>query len=211
MHRALLNFFLIITVLVVIFVFIHNSLLPVFFSLAEVEAVKIANRVINEAIDSEVEGIKYSELINYRMDNNGNIVLMQPNTAEINKFTSRVSLKIQASLEKIKGKRVSIPLFKIIGLEILSAMGPDLPVEIMPVGFTTPPHVKDSIETAGINQTRHKIYLQIDVGMKLIIPFFSTTTVVSADVPVVEVTILGKVPEIYVGLTGEGISGIINN
>jgi len=144
------------------------------------------------------------------MDNSGDIVLMQPNTREINKFSSRVSLRLQEKLEQVTRKKVAIPLLKILGLEIISALGPDLHARIIPIGFTNPPQVKDSFESAGINQTRHKIYLQIAVKMKLIIPFSNKITTVNADVPVVEVTILGDVPKVYVGLNSNDISGILS-
>ncbi len=209
MTRSCVSLLIFIVILLMIFVLIHNTLLPLFFSLAEAEAVKIANRAINEAVDKQIKDIDYEKLINYRLDNNGNIVLMQPNTGEINKFSSRVSLAIQSKLEQVTRKKVAIPLLKIIGLDILSALGPDINARIIPVGFTTPPQVKDSFESAGINQTRHKIYLQIGVKMKLIIPFSSKITTVKADVPVVEVTILGEVPKVYVGLNGNDLSGIL--
>ena len=211
-HPGLVKALLIcLLLLVIVVVFIRNTINPIFFSLAKAEAVRIANRAINEAVDSEVESINYDDLITYKVNKDGNIVLMQPNIREINRFSSKMSLKIQNKLEQIKNKEISIPLLKLLGIELIAGFGPYINAKIIPIGFLHPPEVRDSIETAGINQTRHKIYLRVDVKLKLIVPFSHRTTVVSADVPVIEVTILGEVPDVYVGLDNKGGSGIINN
>jgi len=188
----------------------HRTLIPIFFSLAEVEAVRIANRAINSAIDQEIENIKYEDLVTYVMDDRGNIVLMQPNVREINRFSSSIALNIQDQLELIKKSNVSIPIARVFGFDLLAGLGPTLNAKIVPVGFVNPPHIIDSFESAGINQTRHKIYFKVDIRLKLIIPFSSHDTIINADVPVIEVTILGRVPEVYVGLNGDDISGILN-
>ena len=210
-HPGVIKFLFICVLLVVCLILIFNhSLYPVFFSLARAEAVRIANRAVNEAVDTEVESIKYDELITYQCDNDGNIVLMEPNIKAINKFTSRVSLHIQDNFEAVTKKGVSIPLGKTLGLDILAGMGPFMDVKIVPIGFVNPPTIVDSFESAGINQTRHKIYIKVDMKIRLIIPFSRETIKVSSDVPVIEVTILGRVPEIYVGLNEKGISGLID-
>lgn len=200
-----------ITVLSVImlFVFINNSLKPVFFNLAEVEAVRIANKAINEVIDREIENIKYDDLISYQMDKSGNIVMMQPNIREINRFSSRIALDIQSRLEEVTGVTVDVPLFKVLGFDLLAGFGPTVKARVIPRGYTYPPRIKDSFQSAGINQTKHKIYLDVEAKLKLIIPFFQQTTTINADVPLIEVTILGRVPEIYVGLNEEQLPGII--
>ncbi len=203
--------YIFLVLLIILFVFIHNSLTPVFFSMAESEAIRIANKAINQAVDQEIESLDYSDLVNYKLDNNGNIILMQPNTKAVNQFSSRVSLNVQSRLKNIEDVKVSIPLMRILGIDLLAAVGPRINARILPVGFTQPPQVNDSIESAGINQTRHKIYLKIGVKLKLIVPFAQKVTTVQSTVPVIEVTILGRVPEIYVGLDEGGLSGLIKN
>ncbi|MFW5992071.1 MAG: sporulation protein YunB [Halanaerobiaceae bacterium] len=165
---------------------------------------------MREVVKGEIKKLEYQDLITYKVNNEGDIVLLQPNTARINSFSSSISIKIQERLESISDIDVPIPLLKLLGLDIIAAMGPDLYAKIIPVGFVHPPTVRDSFESAGINQTRHKIYLKVDVRLKLIIPFSQRITQLSADLPVTEVTILGKVPEVYVGLNSESMEGIIN-
>ncbi|MFW6022209.1 MAG: sporulation protein YunB [Halanaerobiaceae bacterium] len=191
-----------------VFYIIHNTITPVYFSLAEVKVQKIVNRAINEAVDEEVEMIKYQDIIEYVYNDQGEIVMMQPNIKYINLFTSNISMGIQERLENISREEVSVPLTSILGIDLLAAYGPDMNMKIVPSGFTVPPEIVDSFTSAGINQTRHKIYLNVKVKIKMIVPFNSKLTEVKADVPVTEVVILGRVPEVYVGMDQEGISGL---
>lgn len=196
--------------LLLFFIFLHNTITPIFFSLAEVEAVKIANSAINEAVNLAAEKVDYQDMIDYVYNKNGDaIVLMQPNTKNINKFTSNISLSIQESLAKASQKTVSVPLAQIFGIELLAGFGPKLEARIIPAGFTEPPKIRDSFSSAGINQTRHKIYLDVAAQIKLIVPFKSHNVDIHAEIPVTEVVILGEVPQIYVGMDGEGLAGII--
>ncbi|MFW5787583.1 MAG: sporulation protein YunB [Halanaerobiales bacterium] len=207
----------IIKVIIIIFCFIIllllfciRALYPAFFALARGEAIKVSNKAINKAVNRETDYLNYEDLITYKCDNEGNIILMQPNTREINQLSSRISLNIQDRLEDQLSQSVNIPLGKLTGIDILAGFGPVFPVKIMFIGFTRPPDVVDSFQTAGINQTRHKIYLQTEVELSLIIPFSENEIFIHSDVPLVEVTILGRVPEVYVGFDGEKFNGIIN-
>lgn len=196
--------------LLIVFLIFHNTFTPLFFSLAEAEAVRIANQAINEAVEQEAERINYEDLMRYVLNDQGDIILMQPNMRYINSFSSRISLEIQKKLTKITKMTVPIPLSSIFGIQLLAGFGPDFHARIVPVGFTRPPALKDSLLSAGINQTRHKIYLEVTVQLKLIVPFSRRVVEVKADVPVTEVTILGRVPNVYIGLESDGISGILN-
>ena len=55
----------------------------------------------------------------------------------------------------------------------------------------------NSIVTAGINQTKHQIVLNIDVVVSILLPGFTTATKVSNAVTVAETIIVGSVPDTY--------------
>ncbi|NLJ83800.1 MAG: sporulation protein YunB [Halanaerobiaceae bacterium] len=195
--------------LFLIFFLIHKTITPVFFNLAEVEVQNIINEVINQAVGREAEKLLYQDMVNYTYNEQGEIVFIQPNTAFINRFTTNLSLAIQKELQGISRETVTVPLSRILGIDILAAYGPELKMRIIPAGYTVPPRLVDSFSSAGINQTRHKIYLSLTAKVKLIVPFRSRTIDVQADIPVTEVVILGRVPQVYVGIDQEGFRGIL--
>ena len=56
---------------------------------------------------------------------------------------------------------------------------------------------------AGINQTLHRVYLQIDMEISAIIPGFSMQTEVSTNMEMGQTVIVGEVPG-YFGAVGIG-------
>lgn len=53
-------------------------------------------------------------------------------------------------------------------------------------------------EHAGINQTRHRVYLIVNTEAKVIVPFNSSNMHVTTYLPVAETIIVGKIPENYI-------------
>ncbi len=204
--RILIAFVLL---LLLLFFIIHRTITPVFFNLAEVEVQNIVNEVINQAVNREVEKLLYQDIVSYIYNEQGEIVLIQPNIGYINKFTTQLSLAIQKELQGISRETVSVPISRILGIDLLAAYGPELKMRIIPAGYTVPPRLVDSFSSAGINQTRHKIYLTLSARVKLIVPFKSRSIDVQADIPVTEVVILGRVPQVYVGMNQESLGGIL--
>ena len=59
--------------------------------------------------------------------------------------------------------------------------------------------IVDSLETAGINQTQHRIFIKFQVEMSAILPGYSTNVTVENQVCVAQTLIVGEVPQFYAG------------
>ena len=55
-------------------------------------------------------------------------------------------------------------------------------------------------ESAGINQTRHKIYLNVDMKVRVIVPLKSRDVEVSCQIPVSDTIIVGKIPDTAINM-----------
>lgn len=185
---------------------IQSLLRPVFLAEAETRALQMATNAINQSVYQHAKTLKYDEMISYQTNRQGDIILMQPNLQKVNEFISQVIETIQLRMQQISEENIRIPIGHAFGLELLAGIGPRLNIKMIPLGLVKPPQIEDSFETAGINQTRHKIYLVIEGEVQLIIPFIQEKIQITTKVPVTEVTILGKVPDIYVGVEG-GVLG----
>ena len=93
---------------------------------------------------------------------------------------------------------VVVPLGSAIGLTLLAGSGPRIPISIVPVG-SVQTDFETEFEACGINQTRHKVYLQLSASIRIVIPTGAKTTNVTANMLVAESIIVGKVPESFVG------------
>ncbi len=198
---ALYRFLAILLLLVIaLFILIDYRLQPTLLKIAETRANMIASNVINRAVHEKVaRTMRYEDLYSVRQDNHGKIVMMQPNTGEINRLAAEAAIQIQEALKNISEERIRIPLGQALGSHLLASMGPWISVRIVPVG-TIGISVFDRFEQAGINQTRHKLYLDVTVGIRIVVPLVSQTASVNVKLPLTEGIILGEVPEVYFGL-----------
>ena len=78
-------------------------------------------------------------------------------------------------------------------------LGPKINVDITQIGNITSSY-ESVFESAGINQTRHKIYLNVDMKMKLIVPLNSRDVEISSQIPIAETIIVGKIPNTAIEL-----------
>ena len=190
------------------FLWADRTLRPTIFKIAEIHSVQMATEAINRAVQEEItrENLQYQDFIRVRQDGQGHIVLMQADTVEVNRFSARVTLAVQAALQKLAADSFSIPLGQLTGTQLLANLGPRIKVTIVPMG-TVRVKVGDQFQQAGINQTRHRIYLDFDTQVRVVIPTQSTAVQVATQVPLVESIIVGQVPGTFVSIPGGIFTG----
>ena len=93
-------------------------------------------------------------------------------------------------------KELSVPVGTLLGSPFLAGRGPLIRVRMQSVGSSSA-HFENAFTSAGINQTKHQIYLVVDVYVSILLPGFSTTTKFSNTYSVAETVIVGSVPDNY--------------
>jgi sporulation protein YunB len=187
---------------VMIFYIVDFRIRPTLIQLAQVEARQIAAQTINEAIHADISpNIQYQNLIRITFNSAGKIILIQPNTGEINRIASEATLAVQRKLQKLPKTELRIPAGQVMGSRIMAGLGPQIPVKVLPVGFVEST-INDRFEAAGINQVRHRIFVTVKATIKMVIPLISEEARVSTDIPLVEAIIVGEVPNVFVGNGG---------
>lgn len=184
------------------------KLRSVFFDIAEIKAVQLVNEAIQESLRDEAinENINYQDLISIHKDSNGNITLMQADTLKVNKAASGISMAVQKSLEDLRWQSFSIPLGEVFGIPIFANSGPRLRYRIMQVS-SVKFNITDKFESAGINQTKHTIYLHLDTDVRIVVPSKAGEAVITTQMPLTESIIVGRIPETLITVPG----GILGN
>ena len=189
------------------FAIVESNLKPTILAVAKAQAEQIAVKAIQDAVNEKVaKSVEYKDLIFIRTDNRGRVVLMQANTIKINSLAAETTLDIQKSLYKLEGKVIPIPLGQVLKSQLLAAYGPKIRVTLVPIG-SVKVKVIDDFQQAGINQTRHRLYLNVLGRVKIIIPLVSDYVEVESQVPIAETIIVGEVPQTYLNLDmGKGLT-----
>ena len=138
------------------------------------------------------------ELILIEKDDNGKIVLPS-STRGSNRIISETVLITLDTLKNVEKIAFDIPLGEVMGSYLLATYGPRIPVRLISPGKVNG-KLHDSFEEAGINQVRHKIYLQIGTEMRIVIPFISSPIHIDVQVPIADAIYPGEVPETVVNI-----------
>ncbi len=173
---------------------------PTLRTLAEAEIQNMATTGMYRAVQVEMteSGLDYRSLFRVETDTEGQVTFMQPDTIAVNNLAGHLTLAVQAEMVAMDGRKVYIPLGRALGSRLLGWMGPRIGVKISPVAVTYV-RIWDTFESAGINQTRHRLYVNVRVMTKTAIPFIGSDYTIEGDFPIAEAVIVGRVPNTYVG------------
>ena len=173
------------------------------------------NRIISAAVSDAVSrgDVEYERLISFQKDNDGRITAISSNMAEFNRLQSMIDSDILEKLSDMSTSTISIPVGTLSGVTLLSGRGPALEVKMQSVGSSVS-RFENEFTSAGINQTKHRVVLYVDVGVSVLLPGFRTATQVSGAYVVAETVIVGNVPDSYTyfnGTTEEIEDSMIND
>jgi len=179
------------------FVLIERNIRPTLMAILDAQITSQATEYINQAVNENIgQVVEYRQLFHIEKDREGNIALLQQNTTEVNRVKSTTTLAVQEKLNQLSDYQIRIPMGQILGSNWLASVGPKLSVTVMPIG-TVQTDVLEVFEEAGINQTRHVIYLKTAVRIRVVVPLMKTSVTVTSLHPIAQAVIVGKVPNAY--------------
>ena len=178
---------------------ILDSILPVFDKLCEEKAMSIATIISNNKATEVMAEHSYDELFTIEKDNNGNITMIKSNVIPINEIISDVAVRIQEELEKREDDIIQIPLGSITGFKLLAGTGPNIKIKIIPSG-NVKTDLRSEFVAQGINQTLHRIYLQVDCQVTIVTPYDEISKEISNQVLLIENVIIGNIPSTYLNI-----------
>ncbi len=182
-----------------LFIIIDQRLKPTMLQIAEARALQIATQAANRAVNEKIaQSIRYEDLVHIIQDNTGRPVFVQHNTGEINRLLSEVALEVQNALILTDRIPIKVPLGQIFGSQLLSSWGPEIPVNMRPMG-TVETDVLDRVESVGINVSRYRTYAALSVRVRVVVPLMSGDVKVSTQVVMTDFLVVGEVPQFYMG------------
>lgn len=196
-------------IIITIFALLDLQVRPLIKSIAKNQAKISATNIINDEVLRELsdKSSYYSELVSIKTDNNGKILAVTTDSQKVNVLKSSVSSNIQREMPSSNPQKVAVPLGTLTGVELLTGRGPLVNMKVSIPG-TVSTDIKSEFVQAGINQTKHQIYISVKTQVNALIPGFPITTTVETSILVSEIVIVGDVPNVYADVNKSGTAAI---
>lgn len=175
---------------------IFTKLQPSFIEYAKVYSNNIANEVVNSAVDDVFVKEEYQSLAKIMENSSENIKAIETDTAKINRLKSAIMQSMQKNIDSHKSDTVYVPLGSCSNLYFLAGLGPKVPIRIYPVSIVNA-DFKESFDSVGINQVKHKLYLDVSMKMSFVGMMFAQSDTVETSVLLNETIIVGDTPTYY--------------
>ena len=175
---------------------IFTKLQPSFIEYAKVYSNNIANEVVNSAVDDVFVKEEYQSLAKIMENSSENIKAIETDTAKINRLKSAIIQSMQKNIDSHKSDTVYVPLGSCSNLYFLAGLGPSVPIRIYPVSIVNA-DFKESFDSVGINQVKHKLYLDVSMKMSFVGMMFAQSDTVETSVLLNETIIVGDTPTYY--------------
>ena len=172
---------------------------PIFVASCKTAAGSKANNIVSEEVKNVMNDYSYSDLIDIEKDVDGNVTLMKSNTILINKINSQIVSNIQREIDNTPRVMVYINYGSVSGISFLKVFGPKFEIELEAAGNINT-KMKSEFESVNVNQTIHKIYMDLDMSISVLTPIGVYGKDVESKVLLTEAVIVGKVPETYYNL-----------
>ena len=191
-------FLLVFCLLIVgVLVYFQSNVTRVLISISEATIRSITTVAVNDAIYYTLnDAMRYEDLITIERDDAGNVTSITTDSLKINKIARDTAYLSQENLTKMSAEGIMVPIGALTGVEALAGFGKKINIKIIPISNVECRFVSKFTE-AGINQTKHSLYLEIVSDISIIMPSKSTNLASTIEVLICESVITGKIPDTY--------------
>ncbi len=170
-----------------------NKSEPLILPLAEREFADL----ITEIVYSSVKKIELEDTVIPHYTEDGKIAYMRTDTFAVNNCVTMILEEIESCLGD-EDVRIAIPIGDIVGDALSLGQGPDILIELNQYK-SIKAETKSSFEAAGINQTLHRLTLELEVEAVVLLPGLNAERVyASLSLPIAETVIVGETPKTYI-------------
>ena len=177
---------------------LESKLRPVVAEVAAAQAQNAMTAVVEGAVTADLAArqVSYADFVTIQRDEGGAITALTTDMARMNLLRAELTAAILEALAEVDVSDIQVPLGSLFDLEPLWAKGPALKTRAITVG-TVQTEFESQLTSAGVHQTLHRIWLEINIPIKLLLPGGEVDTTLHTRLCVAETVIGGKVPDTY--------------
>lgn len=165
---------------------------------AETQGENRVYEIVNHCILETVEKLsaEYNSICKIHYNSAGKITAIIVNPESVNRLKGETISAIIRAMKDNGKETIAVPLGTLLGSRLFSAKGPDVNIEIIPLGAVAS-ELTQKFTSVGINQTLHSLYLDVRISVKIAAPFSSSNLSVMSKVCIAENVIFGDIPFAY--------------
>lgn len=185
-------------IFVVIFLSVYFSSDRIVVGYAEKNFDSLISSASYHAIDFLVsEKYKYGDLVEVKTDNTGNVCMVITDSLEVNRLAATAANNAYDFLSQEIKKGVEVPIGAFTGIRLLGGFGKKINMKLISVASVKCEFISDFAE-AGINQTRHSLYININCVVNIVTKTKKVTAQDKITVLIFDNLIVGKVPQVMI-------------
>ena len=147
------------------------------------------------ARDLQERGVDYSDFVTITRNEAGEITALSADMARLNLLRAELSAHLLERLEDSQ-LELTVPVGSLLPFEPTWARGPELHLRALALG-TASAEFESEFTSAGINQTRHRLWLELSVPVTVLLPGGGEELTVDSRLCVAETVIVGQVPQTW--------------
>lgn len=192
---ALFSIFLI---FVLFSIYYFNVVCPIVVSLSQEKIRSVSTRIISESIGETIinQNISYDELVSISYSSENKIELIEVDSVKVNLLVREITKEVQRHFDNLSNEGIDIALGTFTGIPFLYGLGPDISVQLVPVGSIST-KMNSSFMSAGINQTIHRLYFNVSASVGMVLPANTQNFETQMEVVLCESILVGDIPNVY--------------
>lgn len=206
-RRAALCLLAAVLAVVVGFVILDAQVRPLIQSYGQMSARRSAMLAVHTGVEKVLaqSDTGYRQLVVLERDDEGRVLSAETDVSAINRLKAAASNAVMKELTARERQTVRVPLGNLVGGSFFTGRGPFLPIGIHTSG-TVITTLSGEFTDAGINQTKHSLYLNMKVMMTAALPMERVGIELETRFLVCETVLIGEVPQTMLQVElGDGI------
>ena len=171
---------------------------PMIATIAEAQAVAQFTQIVDAAVmdDLATRNIQYKDFVTIERGDAGRITALTTDVASMNYLRGTIITAVYETLDEVDITNIEIPLGNLLNSQAFWGKGPNVCAQSMAIGNLSAEFESEFTE-AGINQTSHRIYLQMEIPLSILMAGQTVETILETQLCVAETIIVGEVPDSY--------------
>lgn len=181
---------------IVAVVFFQKNVTKILYRLSEASVQSMTVISVNEAVSETLERIDYDSLVTVTHGSDGAVTEISANAQKVNLLARTTATLSMANLSARSENGIKVPVGAFTGIEFLAGFGPKVTFKIISVSRVSC-EFESAFSSAGVNQTRHSIYMDVEATVTVVMPSGSKEISSVTEVLVAESVIVGEVPDVF--------------